>query len=91
MKAPTLPEHVVTSAPVPGTFYRAHTIKVAGQIVHSQLGPYSEKEIEDRIRAFVNPEPVRAMPAFDAKAYGYSSKGGRGKKSAARIDAEIDE
>ncbi len=75
---------------LPGTHYVQHTILVAGVVAASQIGPYSENEIEQRVRAHLNPMAVQfRAPEFvpgskgTAKAYG-----ARGGKAGRRPKAE---
>jgi hypothetical protein len=40
-----------------GSLSIVHTILVDGVVAHEQLSPYSEEEVEERVRAFLRPEP----------------------------------
>ena len=76
-----------------GTRYVQHSLVVDGAIVHEQLSPYSEDEIESRIRSHLNPtrqSDYRApefIPGRKGTAKSYGAKGGKaGRKTNAERD-----
>lgn len=63
---------------VPGAPYTTHSIIVDGQVIRSQLGPYSVGEAESIVRAHLAPIPSRTD---NMKEFMSAPKPGRPKKA----------
>jgi len=76
-----LPAYTVRVAKLPGAPYSTTTIKVAGVVIRSVLGPLSETQVEEYVRAYLAPavgSRTDDMAAF-MKVDKRSAKGGRKK------------
>lgn len=61
MRPRDLPAFEVRTRKLVGSPYTRHALHVNGVEIHSQLSPYGEAEIEDRVRSYLNPKPVQPV------------------------------
>ncbi len=76
-----------------GSNHVRHAIFVDGVEVYAQLSPFSEDEIESRVRSHLNPTRIAAYmtPSFVPGARGTAkSYGARGGKAGRKTQAERD-
>lgn len=88
MKPRALPDYEVGSCSLPRSLIRTHFIRVDGRVIHSQLSPYSQAEIVERLRSYVDPPPVapvKPIPVTQGRGRKASSGATRGG-----IDKEFD-
>ncbi len=78
-----------------GSNHVRHAIFVDGVEVHSQISPYSEDEIESRVRSHLHPTRIAAyltpsfVPGARGSAKSYGAKGGKaGRRPKAAAGAE---
>lgn len=76
----SLPLYELHSRKLDGSPYFVHSIIVKGVKIHSQLSAYGEVEIEERIRAYLNP---MAPPPAPRMVYGHAGRPSKGSKPSA--------
>lgn len=81
VKPADLPQHRVLTRRELGTHYMVHAIECDGTLIHSQIGPYGDGEVEQRVRAYVtsgsaSPTTVKTIPPLP----GYVWRDGRKRR-----------